>query len=110
MAQNKGAVKDEDVHVYGGYRPQSNLSGSVQHYDQQRGQQSRQGPSFGSDDRAQVIGQGLRPSSGDEREATGTLGPRDSQSTNNNNNQAPGDMQRIESKESANWGDSMDQK
>lgn len=36
------SAKEEDAHVYsGGYRPQSNLSNSVQHYDQQRGQQSR---------------------------------------------------------------------
>lgn len=36
------AKDEEDSQVYGGnYRPQSNMSNSVQHYDQQRGQQSR---------------------------------------------------------------------
>lgn len=93
------SAKEDDA--YGGaYRPQSNLSNSVQHYDQQRGQQSRQGLSFGSDERTKVIGQGLRQD-GDDR--AGTLGPEPV-------NQPGVDMQRLESKESANWGDSMDQK
>lgn len=86
--------KDEEAdQISGNYRPQSNLSGSMQHYDQQRGQQqqSRQGLSFGSDERTKGIGQGIRHEAGGGGQQISGFDPQ---------------QMRMESKESANWGGS----